>query len=507
MCQSLGRWVYATMPPMSNVRVGIVVVFVAGLVAGMMALPTTAQDSPHPPTPPPDQSQVRVVGLPFAATFDTPAGWNVSGAWRFDTRTAYDGGGWLLDGAARGTISVLEYVHAIDLSGTLSAQLMVRQRGMLPISDFVAVDLSLDGGTSWIMVDQQIGLDTDWETHIVDLTYYRGQVIRLRFRVCTGAPFDPAAPQGGSYQLDNVTVQYVFTPQQVVFSPVDLAPHTLMGLHLVMGAQSAPVVELARRLKQTGWPLGTLKGTTGTEGILNQVETISPETVTVYRALATTDGMRDCPNTHADPVAEAWRWLDSLAPSWQGVRADYFEIMNECLPPVEWLVPFSIEAMRIAGQRGQCLLLFSFSAGQPTPEVFVQLLPVLDYALKHPCASGRLHGIALHAYGINPSTLVSESGISLGFRHRLLFGAVLQQLPEALLVPVYLTEAGPGDGRAPFSCADIVRDVLQYTRQLEYDPYVRGFHLWNVGPTGGWLDATPCLPQIADALVAYYGSR
>lgn len=492
---------------MSNVRVGIVVLFVAGVVTGMMALPTTAQDSPQPPTPPPDQSQVRVVGLPFAATFDTPAGWNVSGAWRFDTRTAYDGGGWLLDGTARNTISILEYAHGIDLSGTLSAQLMVRQRGTLPISDFVAVDLSLDGGESWIMVDQQIGLDTDWETHVIDLTYYRGQVIRLRFRVSTGAPFDPAAPQGGSYRLDNVTVQYVFVPPQVVFSPADLTPRTLMGLHLVMGAQNAPVVDLARRLKAIGWPLGTLKGTTGTEGILNEVKAISPETVIVYRSLATTDGMRDCPNTASDPVAEAHRWMDSLAPSWRGVRADYFEIMNECLPPVEWLIPFSIEAMRIAGQRGQCLLLFSFSAGQPTPEVFAQLVPVLDYALKNPCASGRLHGVALHAYGLNPSALVSETGITLGYRHRLLFGAVLQQLPEALLVPVYLTEAGPGDGRAPFSCADIVRDVLQYTRQLQYDPYVRGFHLWNVGPVGGWLDATPCLPAIADALISYYSAR
>jgi hypothetical protein len=494
------------MPRMNVLRAGILGLLIVGLAVGALAVPSAAQESSPSPTPQPDQEQVRVVGLPFAATFDTPAGWNVSGAWRFDTRTAYDGGGWLLDGAARNTISILEYGYTIDLSGTLSAQLMMRQRGTLPISDFVAVDLSLDGGTSWIMVDQQIGLDTDWETHIVDLTYYRGQVIRLRFRVCTGAPLDPADPREGSYRLDNVTVQYVFVPQ-VVFAPADLAPHTLMGLHLVMGAESTAVIDLARRLKEIGWPLGTLKGTTGTEGILNQVETISPETVTVYRALATTDGMRDCPNTHSDPVAEAWRWLDSLAPAWRGVRADYFEIMNECLPPPEWLVPFSIEAMRIANQRGQCLLLFSFSAGQPTPEVFAQLLPVLDYALKNPCASGRLHGIALHAYGINPTTLVSESGINLGFRHRLLFGSVLQQLPEALLVPVYLTEAGPGDGRAPFSCADIVRDVLQYTRQLEYDPYVRGFHLWNVGPTGGWLDATPCLPAIADALVSYYGSR
>ena len=83
---------------------------------------------------------------------------------------------------------------------------------------------------------------------------------------------------------------------------------------------------------------------------------------------------------------------------------------------------------------------------------------------------------------------------------------VLQYRPEALLVPVYLTEAGPGDGRAPFTCEQITRDVIQYTRQLEYDPYVRGFHLWNVGP-GEWLDASDCVPMIRDALLAYYAGR
>jgi hypothetical protein len=160
--------------------------------------------------------------------------------------------------------------------------------------------------------------------------------------------------------------------------------------------------------------------------------------------------------------------------------------------------------MQVAGSLGECLLLFSFSAGTPDPALFDQLLPVYQYALDNPCQPGRYHGIALHAYGVNKSTLMSESGINLGLRHRLFYSYVLPKLPSAIQIPVYLTEAGPGDGRTEFKCEDITRDVIQYTRELEYDPYIRGFHLWNVGPKNEWVDVTPCLSMIGDALVSYY---
>jgi len=280
-----------------------------------------------------------------------------------------------------------------------------------------------------------------------------------------------------------------------------------MGLHLTVGAQKEPVLELVKRLRAVGWPLGTIKGTTGTEDILNAVASISPETVIVYRSLVTPSGMVDCPNASVDPVSEARIWIGGLQSYWRGIQADFYEIMNECQPPIAWLVPFALEAMRLAGAQGQCLLLFSFGSGSPEPELFDQLLPVYEYALQNPCLSGRYHGIALHEYGMGKSTLVSESGIYYGFRHRLLYAHVLPQLPSAILLPVYLTEAGPGDGRTPFKCEDVTRDVILYTQQLEYDPYIRGFHLWNLGPKSEWIDVTPCLPMIGDALVSYYSWR
>ena len=96
--------------------------------------------------------------------------------------------GWWIDGTRRETISTLTYRDRIDLSGALSAQLIYRQKSNLPKSDLISVDVSLDGGNSWYSIDQQSGLETDWELRAVDLTKYRGLVISLRFRTNTGTP-------------------------------------------------------------------------------------------------------------------------------------------------------------------------------------------------------------------------------------------------------------------------------------------------------------------------------
>ncbi|NDJ75101.1 MAG: hypothetical protein GYB65_02490 [Chloroflexi bacterium] len=485
------------------------VTLLAALVLLPAQPPTVAQDGTPAPelTPLPNYgNDPLVVALPFGESFDRNEGWQPDGAWVYDVLSAYSGAGWFADISPRQATSNLTYERLIDLSGTLSVQLVYRQKGYLPPSDLIALDISLDGGMTWLAVDQQIGLESpDWDTRTIDLTDFRGQVISLRFRVATG--IETTLPPESGYRIDSLTIQFVAATPTMVYVPVETPPRTLMGLHLIVGARREPVLELATRLRDIGWPLGTVKGTSGTEDILNEVARISPDTVIVFRSLLTPLGQRDCPNTANSPQAEAQLWMAGLQQYWAGVNADYYEIVNECEPPMEWMAAFSIEAMRIANLQGQCLLLFSFGPGNPEPEEFAQLLPVFQYALENPCGPGRLHGIALHTYGIGQTTLVSESGIYLGFRHRLFYSTILTQLPEAVRLPVYLTEAGPGDGRTDFTCADVQRDVMQYTQQLEYDPYIQGFHLWNLGPPGVWVDFTPCLPIIGDALVNYYANK
>jgi hypothetical protein len=483
------------------VRRCLLIITLIVLLVLLVGLPITgAQD----PTPTPKAPEV--VGMPFSDTFDTNWGWTSSGDWTFDTITAYDGGGWRLDGSARNQTSTLEYNSLINLSGTQNTQLLFRQKGTVPSSDLIAVDVSLDGGISWMTVDQQIGLDQpEWALHVADLTGYRGQIIRLRFRLSTGATMNDEDDILPELSIDNLSLQYLLIPPDVALGFEDTGPHTLLGLHLVVGAERETVVEFANRLRYAGRPLGSLKGTSGTEEILNEVAIASPETVIIYRALDNLWGRADCPNEGNDPTIEAQRWFTGLLGEWLQVNADYYELMNECLINPGWLVPFAIESMRLANEQGVCLLLFSFPPGHPDPGMYSQLLPVYQYAMQNPCRSGRLHGIALHEYGYEPTRLVSESGTQFGFRHQILSAEILSRQPDAVYVPVYITEAGPGDGRTEFSCEDVTRDALQYSYLLEQDRYVRGFDLWNIGQQGDWVDFSACLPMIGDALISYYG--
>lgn len=284
---------------------------------------------------------------------------------------------------------------------------------------------------------------------------------------------------------------------------------TLAGLHIVDETSAGAVLSFVRRLANLGKPVGTVKGLTGTEGLLNAIKTYSPDTVVVYRASSVPVRDRDCPIEPGaplpDPVGAARAWIERLAPAWDAVQADYYELVNECAAPLDWQAQFSIEAMRLANERQTCLLLFSFPGGSPDMASFNDLLPAYEYALAHPCQPGRTHGIALHAYSIETDKPVSETDVWIGFRHRILRERLLLALPEAAALPVYITEAVIDGGTQPVTCDLAVRDALQYTYQLEEDPYVQGFHLWSVGSSTAAYDISGCLPALADALIAYYG--
>lgn len=476
------------------------------VIQGTKIVPTLKPSPTPKPVIPAAQSSVDVVGIPYSAVFDTDWEWLSKGAWLFDVADADSPASWFLDGLQRGQESILELKSLIDLSGTLSAQLMYRQKGNLPATDLIVVEISLNGGISWVVIDQQFGVETDWELHVIDLTEYRGQVVRLRFRISTAPQYGEDITISSGYRFDQMEIKYVPLPEPELVAVPDSAqgpPGTLLGLHLTVGANKDQVLGFARRLKEAGVPLGSLKGTTDTEDILNEVAQISPETVIIYRSLETPWGMIDCPDASKSPEAEAQTWMWGVSQFWDQVQADYYEIINECLPPADWMSRFSIEAMRIANEQGRCLLLFSYSGGTPEIDQFAQLRPAFEFAVQNPCQPGRYHGIALHAYSGEPNRWLSDSGIWLGLRHRLFYAEILPYIPEAIQLPLYLTEAGPGNGYEKFACEDITRDMMQYTSQLENDSYIRGFDLWNFGISA--VDVTPCLPLLGDALIGYYG--
>jgi hypothetical protein len=331
--------------------------------------------------------------------------------------------------------------------------------------------------------------------------------------VSTGADGTPwAQVESGWIQLTSGTAQgATLEERRSCYILEGIVPNTtLAGLHLVNGTSGPQVLQLVRRMQESGTPLGTLKGLNGAEDVLRQAKQISPQTVTVFRSLVTSDGLRDCPadlGTTDDMATSAKRWMDSLAPYWVSINADYFEYMNECGSTADRETQFAIEMMKLANAQGRCLLLFSFTAGQPDLSEIDAYLPALKFAAENPCQPGRTHGIAMHESSFQDNVMLSEGDPFLAFRHRKLHETLLAKLPEAAALPIYITEAGVGGGgylNTP-TCEMTVRDIVQYTYLAESDPYVRGFEWWSIGSGTPYYDLTSCLDGIGTALIAYYG--
>ncbi len=287
---------------------------------------------------------------------------------------------------------------------------------------------------------------------------------------------------------------------------------TSFGLHLINPTGAAQVMSLVQNLQANGITLGTIKGINGTEQLLNSVKEASPNTIVVYRSLYGGSSKSDCPNFEGTSLAEyptmAEEWLSSLKSTWDGVKADYYEVMNECPGTLEQHTAFSLEVMKLATAQNRCLLLYSFSAGQPQIEEAESMLPVMEYAAQNPCQPGRYHGIAVHNYGEEGDILLSQASEWMALRHRKLYETLIARVPSAVNVPFFITEAGPGGGGGFMNtprCEDVYTDVVQYSYQLEQDPYVWGYHLWSFGAGTVWWDLTLCLDGIGAALIGYYG--
>jgi hypothetical protein len=144
------------------------------------------------------------VTLPFVETFDSGSGWQATGAWRVEP-SAYRGSGWFADSKLRDQTSTLTYGGSIDLRAALSPQLSFWQQGLLDSSEVVTVEISPDGGLSWLPVDQQAGVTAEWTPRAVDLTPYRGRVVGLRFTLTVPGALPEGATSMG-YWLDELAI-------------------------------------------------------------------------------------------------------------------------------------------------------------------------------------------------------------------------------------------------------------------------------------------------------------
>jgi hypothetical protein len=100
---------------------------------------------------------------------------------------------------------MLTFGTLIDLRGAAYPQLSIWQKAVLTGGESLAVEISLDGGLSWFVVDQQTAPISDWAPHTVDLSTYRNSVIGLRFTLSTFGPVPDSVISIGVW-LDDLTI-------------------------------------------------------------------------------------------------------------------------------------------------------------------------------------------------------------------------------------------------------------------------------------------------------------
>jgi len=264
-----------------------------------------------------------------------------------------------------------------------------------------------------------------------------------------------------------------------------------VGFHLMLGVKR-DVLDYSDRI-------GTIKATTGAEVVALEAKRRNPQLTIVFRSLLTQDGQVDGPSGGEwyNPAIYYARLRPYLVDGF-----DYYEFINETRgpsPAVE--ADFNIALLDLLGRDGKCGLAFSPALGTPELDAWVEWARVIDWIAEHPCGT-RYHGLALHQPGIMPDDIqtLPESYLrNLWITHRhLLINQVLRGALDDFPGPIYITELGWEDYTIPnqaFSCDQVAR-ALRATDDFYQDSFVTGFHVWNFGGQGQWVDLTHCLPVL-----------
>ena len=264
-------------------------------------------------------------------------------------------------------------------------------------------------------------------------------------------------------------------------------------------------------------------------GWLVDVKTVSPETVTVGRLMATNQDMVGDPRqAAADFVAE------QLPTYLLNPGVDYWEGWNEPDPRDEmrWYAAFEAERVRLLAQHGLRAAVGSFSTGVPELAHFYHFLPAIE-------AAQRYGGIlSLHEYGAPTMDYLYGDPLpgyptypdrgSLALRYRWLYRDLL--IPRGSVVPLVITEAGvdgivmsghrpgpPGLGWLDFTdyweeiglgsgAQAYINQLAWYDSEVRRDPYVIGFTVFTAGAVTGWhsYDVNSILPELTAYVI---GSR
>ncbi|MGC9398494.1 MAG: hypothetical protein ACP5HM_05090 [Anaerolineae bacterium] len=286
-----------------------------------------------------------------------------------------------------------------------------------------------------------------------------------------------------------------------------------LGLHTIKPNNAFPFV---RSLAEAGATIALVKAFGGL-GLLREIKSVSPATVTIGRAAHT-----ETVGTEGDPAARAQQVMAEHISVWEGERdfVDYWEVLNEPNPAGAeghvWLARFHIAAMEIAEAHGYKLALFSYPTGVPEWNEWAAVMETGIFAR----AKAGGHILALHEY--DWPTLRDNFGGSipgqpaydpdrgvLAVRYRHLYRDFL--IPRGEVIPLAITECGldmgvTGGEMDPYWERRWLKELAWYDSKLVEDDYVLGAAIFTLGGDGGWrnFDYEHLLPQLREYLLAQY---
>ena len=286
-----------------------------------------------------------------------------------------------------------------------------------------------------------------------------------------------------------------------------------LGLHTIKPNNAFPFV---RSVTEAGATVKLVKALGGI-GLLREIKSVSPETVTIGRADRTENL-----GAQGDPTARAQQIMGEHMQVWQGERdfVDYWEVLNEPDPDGPeghvWLARFYITAMEIAEANGYRLALFSYSAGVPEWNEWAAIVETGIFAR----AKAGGHILALHEYdwptlrdsfgGSIPDQPAYEPdrGV-LAVRYRHLYRDFL--IPRDEVVPLAITECGldtgvTGGTMDPYWERRWLKEMAWYDSKLVEDDYVLGAAIFTLGGGAEWrdFDYERLLPDLREYLLAQH---
>lgn len=146
-----------------------------------------------------------VVRTSYENNFDVDDAWFNTTRWQRDDLAGRTGGAWIIDTSIRGQASTLEMTTWVNLANNPQIRLAYADQAQLSSGDIITLEIQVQGSSDWVVLSQSIGSSYSWQDRNVSLSAYRGQTIRLRWRVDVSVDV-PIGETSAYYAIDDLAI-------------------------------------------------------------------------------------------------------------------------------------------------------------------------------------------------------------------------------------------------------------------------------------------------------------